>query len=71
MSKKKESASRRRLPANQLPLVGIECVREELERALDDIATEQAIMGKPQNQRQNTYDDRSAIKDQAMIQVLR
>ena len=45
-------------------------MREKLERAPDNLAPEQAIMGQPQNKRQDANDDRSAIKDQAIIQML-
>ena len=43
---------------------------KKVERALDNLATEQAIMGQPQNQCQDENDDRSPIKDQTTIQVL-
>jgi hypothetical protein len=42
---------------------------KKLERASDNLATEQTIMGQPKNQRQDANDDRSTVKDQAMIQV--
>lgn len=45
-------------------------MRKKLERAPDNFAPEQAIMGQPKNQRQDANDDRSAMEDQTMIQVL-
>lgn len=36
---------------------------------MDNLATEQTIMGQPRDQRQDANNGRSAIKDQAIIQV--
>ncbi len=46
-------------------------MREEQQRAADDLATEQAIMRQPEDQRQKTNKDRNAVKDPAIIQVRR
>jgi hypothetical protein len=51
--------------------MGIKCMGEKLEWAPDDFATEQAIMGQPENKNQDASNDRSAVKDEAMIQMFR
>lgn len=56
--------------AEQNPLAGNRCMQKKLERIPDDLTTEQTIMGQPENQRQDANEDRSAIKEQATIQVL-
>jgi len=47
--------------------MGNKCMGKEQERALDNLAAEQAKMGQPKDQRQDANDDRNAIKDQLII----
>ena len=45
-------------------------MRKKLEWTSDDLTTEQAKMWQPEHQSQDADDDRSTIKDQAVVQMV-